>query len=54
MAALYTLSIHDDTANKDDLMATYFQLETRYENQDNPGIARSLKKVRDAIESRDQ
>lgn len=54
MAALYTLSIHDDTANKDDLMAQYLELESRYENQDNQGTARSLKKVRDAIEGRDQ
>lgn len=54
MAALKTLAIHDKTANKDDLMAQYLELETRYENQENPGIARSLKRVRDAIEGRDQ
>lgn len=53
MAALKTLAIHDGSATKDELMAMYYQLEIHYENQDNQGTARSLKKVRDAIESRE-
>lgn len=53
MAALKTLAIHDETANKDDLMALYLQFETHYSNPEDPPVARGLQKVREAIERRD-